>query len=697
MDKTGKHFYTNHLANENSPYLLQHAHNPIDWYPWGREAFDLAKKSDLPIFISIGYATCHWCHLMERESFESKKIARLLNENFINIKVDREERPDVDKIYMDALVSLQQPGGWPLNMFLTPHGKPFSGGTYFPPQNRYGRVSFSDVLISIVKFWKNQKNEIYLTANKITDQMIKKSAYDTKPDTKIDQECEKTAYQNLINFYDEEHGGFLHLPKTKFPPNLYLQFLLRYYHSSGELKALSMVKKTLRSMLAGGIYDHIGGGICHSSRDLQWQIPHFEKMLYDNALLAWNLAETFQVTGDDFYRHATTDILSYLERDLRSPEGGFFTAEDSGIDGIEGKYYLWSRAQIFKHLGEDMGELACSFWGIGARGNFEERFSVLHQSTSLEELAITENCSIEEIRERLKTCRQGLWQTRQQRGKLLCDDKILTSWNAITISAFAKAARIFNLPEYRIIAEQAACFIFEKMVNSRGRLLRQYRNGQASIPAFLNDYAQLAIACLDLYECCYKFEWFEKARDLMRDVNQFFFKKSAPYYDNGRDTDPLFVEHVTGHDVVLPSGNSMAAIAFLRLASYDQDHTHRQNARRIITSFEKEINNLGSNFSSLLCAHQLLTSPKIQVIIKGTRGEKITERLLSLVRTQFIPHLATVFVVIGKDREIPPGFNCHLTAETPTAFVSIENGRFIQCHSVRELKHLLIDTKYQGM
>ncbi|PCI23506.1 MAG: thioredoxin domain-containing protein [SAR324 cluster bacterium] len=636
--------YTNRLIHEKSPYLLQHAHNPVDWFPWGKEALEKAQREEKMIFVSIGYATCHWCHVMEKESFENTMIAALLNGNFICIKVDREERPDLDRIYMEALQSLQQSGGWPLNMFLTPQGKPFSGGTYFPLENKYGRSSFPHVLQNIIKYWETEKSEIYSTADKITEYIRQKSNVTAEPDTQVDPSCELNTFDSLAEAFDEKHGGFLLQEQNKFPSNLCLQFLLRYYHQTGEPKALEMVEKTLREMLAGGIYDQIGGGISRYSTDQKWLIPHFEKMLYDNALLVWSLVELFQITGEELYQQAAEDILNYLERDMLSPEGHFYSAEDADTEGVEGKYYVWSKQEIMANLGPELGRIACKFWGVSNEGNFENGLNVLHQSLPLDELALQEKCSLEEIQKKLTQIRQRLWRVRLERERPLCDDKVLTSWNALAISAFARASRVFYRPRYEKIAIKAAEFLFSNLFDESDRLLRRYRKGQAKIPAFLNDYSQLAVACLDLYEATYELKWFRRATELMDQVNHLFQQEKGPYFDTGSDTEELLIHSSDGYDGVVPSGNSMAAIAFLKLDAYGCDGGHLENAQRILVSFEKHLKQIGLNFSAMLCAYHMQQSPSQQVIIMGLRGEEDTEELLAISRTRFYPNMVTVFV-----------------------------------------------------
>lgn len=642
MTTVEKSEFTNRLIHEKSPYLLQHAHNPVDWYPWGQEGFEKAKKENKMVLVSIGYATCHWCHVMERESFEDPQLAQYLNAHFVAIKVDREERPDVDKIYMDALHAMDQQGGWPLNMFVTPEAMPVTGGTYFPPDNRYGRPSFRKVLEIISNAWQHERDRIYQTANSLTTHLQKQLP------TSSAVAWDWTAEENAVNYfkqtYDSKEGGFALQSQNKFPPSMGLMLLLRHHKRTGNPLALTMVEKTLQKMVDGGIYDQLGGGLSRYSTDYQWLVPHFEKMLYDNALFIWALIETFQVTDNPFYQKMAEDVLGYIRRDMRAPEGAFFSAEDADSEGEEGKFYVWTENEILSILGEALGRQACAFWNVSPGGNFEAGQNILHRSESEEVLANKFGISIETLLVNMKEARQKLLAVRSQRVRPFCDDKILCSWNGLMISAFARAARFFEKPEYGKIATEAAQFIVSKLLNQEGRLLRRYREGEARFDAYLCDYAQLSAACLDLYEYSYDLEWFEKSVHLMNEINRLFKNESGPYFDVGRDAEQLLTRNMEGYDGVEPSGNSTAAFMFLKLDSYGLGHTYYEDAQRILKGFAPYLEQAGVNFAAMHWAlHWSLSNPQ-QVVIVGERHEPATEALLRVVREGYHPNMITVFM-----------------------------------------------------
>ncbi len=647
----------NRLIHEKSPYLLQHAHNPVDWYPWGEEGFEKAKKEDKMVLVSIGYATCHWCHVMERESFEDPALAGYLNEHFVAIKVDREERPDVDKIYMDALHALNQQGGWPLNMFVTPEGKPVTGGTYFPPDHRYGRPSFRHVLQVIARTWKNERERIRQTAESLTTHLQQQAALMTPHSVKWDWSAEDQTVASFKQSFDPEEGGFTLQPQNKFPPSMGLMLLLRHYRRTDDPLMLAMVEKTLGKMRNGGIYDQLGGGLSRYSTDYQWLVPHFEKMLYDNALFTGALIEAYQVTGNRFYQEAAEDVLSYIQRDMRSPEGAFYSAEDADSEGEEGKFYVWNAEEILKILGPDIGQQACLYWhvagqGVKEGGNFEGQ-SILHRPRSAEEVAQQLGISAQTLLRNMEMARHRLLQVRSHRIRPFCDDKILTSWNALMISQFARAGRVFDFPHYGNVALQAVRFIFSNLVNPENRLLRRYRQGEARFPAYLCDYAQLAAACLDLYEYSYQPHWLEKAIHLASEINRLFKNDSGPYFDVGIDAEKLLARNMEGYDGVEPSGNSTASLVFLKLAAYGLEGSYLEDSQRILDGFAPYLNQAGVSFAAMHWAlHWLISNPK-QLVIVGERGELKTEALLQVARQGYYPNLVTVFVpqhAMGQDR-----------------------------------------------
>ena len=676
--------FTNRLIDEKSPYLLQHAHNPVDWYPWGDEAFEKARREDKVVFISIGYATCHWCHVMERESFEDKELAEYLNQHFVSIKVDREERPDIDQIYMDALHLLQQSGGWPLNMFLTPDGRPFTGGTYFPPDRRYGRFSFREVLEKVHHYWEADRESIFDNAGKITEYLIQKSEICSQQPMEPDDTMEHQVFQNFSKFYDPKHAGFTFQPQNKFPPSMGLMFLLRYYLKTSNADALQMVEQTLNNMLTGGIYDQIGGGLCRYSTDYQWLVPHFEKMLYDNALMAWALIETYQITQNLKYRSAIENLLTYLERDLYQEGGGFFSAEDADSEGVEGKFYVWTYKEVMNILGQELGEKAVAFWNITENGNFESGHNILNIDPAAEP---------EEITAELQLARQKLFDAREKRIRPLRDDKILVSWNALAISAFARAAKVLGNDRYGYIARTAAEFIFNNMMDEEKNLNRRYREGESKFSGYLNDYAQLALACIDLYEVEYELDWLMRGKSLMDEVDKRFINESGPYFLTDIAAEKLLVRNVEAYDGVEPSGNSSAALAFLKLDAYGFSGEYRKNSLRILNGFHDHLTEAGSSFAAMLWSYNWVTSSPREVVIAGKRGDKETEDLLDVIRKEYHPNAITLFVPAGEEEVvgemIPLAGGRHQIDGRATAYVCQEQTCQAPVHKPEALREQL--------
>jgi len=684
--------FSNKLIHEKSPYLLQHAHNPVDWHPWGKAAFEKAKSEDKLLLVSIGYATCHWCHVMERESFEDPELAGFLNAHFVPVKVDREERPDVDKIHMDALHALGQQGGWPLNMFVTPEGKPITGGTYFPPQPMYGRKSFRELLETLASIWKDEREKIFTTADQLTAHLQQKAVPTAEGHPELNWEAEEQTVTLFRESYDSQHGGFKQQQQNKFPPSMGLMLLLRHYKRTGDAHSLEMVEKTLQKMFAGGIYDQLGGGLSRYSTDHEWLVPHFEKMLYDNSLFVWVLIETFQITKNPLYENAVRDILNYVARDMTSPDGAFFSAEDADSEGVEGKFYVWSKAEVLKILGAESGELACAFWDITEHGNFEGS-SIPNRPRSDEDVAAQFRITPEEMRKTLRASREKLMAVRSKRVRPLLDDKVLTSWNALMISAFARASRVFNDPEFEKMATRAADFIFNNLIDDSGRLLRRWREGEARFPAYLCDHAQLAVACLDLYETTYDPAWFRKAVELSDEINRLFRNEDGPYYDTGIDGEVLLTRNAEAYDGVEPSGNSSLAQAFLRLRAYGLAPQYYEDAQRIFRSFAPHLEQAGVSFSAMLCGLHFSLSAAKEVVISGRRGEAETELLLAELRCEYHPNIVVSFVENGKNPEtekiIPLASGRAMVNDCATAYVCQNQTCQIPVHSVDELRQLL--------
>ena len=684
--------FSNKLIHEKSPYLLQHAHNPVDWHPWGTAAFAKAKEEDKLLLVSIGYATCHWCHVMERESFEDPELAAFLNAYFVPVKVDREERPDVDKIHMDALHALGQQGGWPLNMFVTPEGKPVTGGTYFPPRPMYGRKSFRELLETLALIWKDEREKIFTTADQLTAHLQQKAVPTADGHPELNWEAEEQTVAQFRESYDSQHGGFKQQQQNKFPPSMGLMLLLRHYKRTGEAHSLEMVEMTLQKIFAGGIYDQLGGGLSRYSTDYEWLVPHFEKMLYDNSLFVWALIETFQITKNPLYESAVRDVLAYVSRDMTSPAGAFFSAEDADSEGVEGKFYVWSKSEVLKILGAESGELTCAFWDITENGNFEGS-SIPNRPRSDEDVAAQFRITPEEMRKTLRTAREKLMAVRSKRVRPLLDDKVLTSWNALMISAFARASRVFNDPEFEKMATRAADFIFNNLFDDSGRLLRRWRDGEARFPAYLCDHAQLSVACLDLYEATYDPVWFQKAVELSDKINRLFRNPDGPYYDTGTDGEVLLTRNAEGYDGVEPSGNSSLAHAFLRLRAYGLAPQYYEDTQRIFRGFAQHLEQAGVSFSAMLGGLHFSLSVAKEVVISGRRGEADTELLLDELRREYHPNIVVSFVENGESPEtekiIPLASGRAMVNDSATAYVCQNQTCQIPVHSVEELRQLL--------
>ncbi|HVZ80118.1 MAG TPA: thioredoxin domain-containing protein [bacterium] len=613
---SSEHFeHTNRLIHEKSPYLLQHAHNPVDWYPFGEEAFAKAKKEDKPILLSIGYSTCHWCHVMERESFEDEATAKLLNDDFVCIKVDREERPDVDQIYMNAVMALTGQGGWPLNVFLTPDLKPFYGGTYFAPDARYGRPGFPQVLRDLARVWKTQRAEVEKAGTQLA-QVVGRAGTGAEGGP-VKPGVTDQVLAELERGFDARDGGFRGAPK--FPPSLQLQFLLRVHSATGNVKALAMVEKTLDKMAQGGIYDQVGGGFSRYSTDGIWLVPHFEKMLYDNALLARTYLEAYQVTGKEEYARIARETFTYLKRDMTSPEGAFYSAEDADSEGEEGKFYVWTPEELKKLLGEKDGTDFCSLYGATEGGNFEGR-TILHLRKDLPE-ALRDIGRDPAWWERT---RDKVLQARGLRPRPHLDDKVLTAWNALMISSLSLGYRALGDPEYLRLAEKASDFLYRDLFH-QGRLLASYRQGPSNIQAYIDDYAFLQEAQLDLYESTFDLKYLQRALDLQKDMDRLFWdEKAQGYFFTGsdqKDAARLLARTKEAYDGVIPSGNSVAVLNGYRLAEFTGDKSHRDRSDAILSAFSGYLERGGSNFCKMLQAFQFDHDGPAEVFVVGPDRE----------------------------------------------------------------------------
>jgi len=650
---TGTHL--NRLVEEKSPYLLQHADNPVDWYPWGDEAFEKARREDKPIFLSIGYSTCHWCHVMEHESFEDPEVSRLLNETFVCIKVDREERPDIDGVYMTVCQMLTGSGGWPLTIVMTPDKKPFFAGTYFPKDGRFGRPGMLDLIPRIQEVWTREKDALLRDAEKIT-QALQQS---TKPASgqALDESTLRTAYEQLSQGFDEQYGGFRNAPKFPTPHNLL--FLLRYWKRSGDARALEMVEKTLQVMRRGGVYDHVGFGFHRYSTDKEWLVPHFEKMLYDQALLAMAYVEAHQATGKKEYERTAREIFTYVLRDMTSSEGGFYSAEDADSEGQEGKFYLWSRDEIRQVLRDEEAELVSRVFNVEPTGNFRDEATgtvsgtnIFHLNKTGSQLATLLGLPEEELQSRLEASRQKLFTERGKRVHPSKDDKILTDWNGLMIAAMAKASRVLNNPEYTRAAKRAADFILGKLRTPEGRLLHRYRGGEAGLAAHVDDYAFMIWGLLELYEATFEVSYLQAALDLNETMLRLFWDdQEGGFYFTADDGEALLTRQKEIYDGAVPSGNSVAALNLLRLGRITARAGLEEKASRIGRVFARNVRKAPSAFTQLMVAVDFAVGPSCEVVIAGDSEAEDTGAMLAALRGVYVPNKV---VLLRASEQQPP-------------------------------------------
>ncbi|MFQ5846591.1 MAG: aldo/keto reductase [Candidatus Methylomirabilales bacterium] len=627
--------HTNRLIHETSPYLLQHAHNPVDWYAWGDEALRRAKEEHRPILLSIGYSTCHWCHVMERESFEDEAIAALMNRHFVCIKVDREERPDLDEIYMAATLALNRgQGGWPMTVFLTPDQQPFFAGTYFPPTNRYGRPGFATLLTRIAEIWQTDPDSVRHQAAELTEQLRQQS----RPLTvmPIGEAEIAAAVAHCVETFDATHGGFG--PAPKFPAATKLSFLLRYHQRTGDAPALHMVRTTLDSMARGGMYDQIGGGFSRYSTDERWLVPHFEKMLYDNALLTRTYLEAFQVTGDPLYRRIATEVLDYILWEMTAPEGGFYSATDADSEGEEGKFFVWTPREIEAILGAEEARRFCAYYDITARGNWEGK-SIPNVRRTLDQVAAKLEITAEVLQQSLDRARPKVYDARRRRVPPGLDDKILTAWNGLMISGMADGYRVLGEPRYLDAGARAADFLLGTLVRPDGRLLRTYRAGKAHLDAYLEDYAYLAEALIDLYEAGGAARYLTESLRLVEILlANFTDAESGAFYTTARDHESLIVRQREGTDGAIPSGNATAASALARLSFHLDREDLQAAAQRAITAYGKQIGQFPHAFAKALAVVDLLLEGPVELALVGSDGEPGFEALRQALGRHFLPN-----------------------------------------------------------
>ena len=629
----------NRLENETSPYLLQHKDNPVDWYPWGDEAFEKAKAEDKPVLLSVGYSACHWCHVMERESFEDEGTAKLMNDGFVNIKVDREERPDVDSIYMAAVQAMTRHGGWPMTVFMTPDGAPFYSGTYFPPVPSRGMPAFGQLLQSLSDAYTNRRDEVLESAESVRE-YLQNANNASIPQTGLSEELLNGAANALLGQLDGRFGGFGGAPK--FPQPMNVEALLRHHARTGDRAALSGVELTLRSMANGGIYDHLGGGFARYAVDEYWLVPHFEKMLYDNALLARLYLEAYEATGDAFYRRIATETLDYLLRDMTSPEGGFYSAEDADSEGEEGKFYVWTPAEIQAALDPEDAKLALRLWDVTEDGNFEGK-NILNVPRPQEAVARELGLSMEELADRTGSIRAKLYDVREARVRPGRDDKVLAAWNGLALRAFSLAARV--LPEredYLGAARKNAGFLLEKMKEG-GRLHRSFKDGRARFNGYLEDYACVADGLVSLYEATFERRWIEESRTLTDAMLELFWDaERGAFYDTPSDHEELVTRPRDVYDSAAPSGNSVAAEVLLRLSVVLEREDYRERAGTILEDLSGGMAQIPSAFGRLLSALDLYLSEPYEVAIVGEPGSPDVRALAQAAFSGYVPNKVVV-------------------------------------------------------
>ena len=638
-EKSEKHY--NHLKDEKSPYLIQHAQNPVDWYPWGEEAFKKAKEENKPIFLSVGYSTCHWCHVMARESFEDHEMAQLINEVFIPVKVDREERPDIDCTYLAACQIITNSGGWPLTVLLTPDLKPFFAGTYYPKESVGGGIGLKDLVINIRELWQNQEGELLKSADEITSALKRWASTvsgELIPESVLDQ-----AFNVLSNSFDE-YGGFGH--GQKFPSAKHLLFLLHYWNRTGAGNALSMVEETLNFMRRGGIWDHLGFGFHRFSMDPEWIVPHFEKMLYDQALMTLVYTEAYQATGKEDYRDTMMLILEYILRDMTSPNGGFYSAEDAESMGLEGEFYLWTKNEVERILTPQESLIFNDAYQIKEKGNFQDPSTqifngknILHLKAPLNLIAEELKLDLADLSEQLESMRKKLYYAREMRVHPHKDDKILTDWNGLMITALARASQIFDDKRYSEAALKAVEFI-KSQLYCEGKLWHRYRSGEVKIPGFLDDYAFMILGLIELYQATLDSSLLEWALELNQVlINDFFDETDGGFYFTSRLEEDVLVRKKEAFDGSIPSGNALSYLNLLHLSTLLEDSQFNDRAIELEKSFAPLISGSPTGYTMFLTGLMLRLGPSYEVVIAGEKNDEATHELIRVLRENYLPQV----------------------------------------------------------
>jgi hypothetical protein len=627
---------SNHLAGESSPYLLQHADNPVDWYPWGEEALGKAKREDKPIFLSIGYSACHWCHVMAHESFEDEDVAEILNRYFVSIKVDREERPDLDNIYMSAVQAMTGSGGWPMSVFLTPDGQPFYGGTYFPPESRYGMPSFTEVLRAVIDAWQNRRQETLTSGEKVAAVLQQQQSPGGEDDGELHPETLTRAVETLWDNFDPLNGGWGGSPK--FPQPMIIEFLLRR-HIAGNQQALEMVTQTLDAMAMGGMFDQLGGGFHRYSVDNRWLVPHFEKMLYDNAQLARVYLHAWQVTGDDFYRKITEETLDYVLREMTDPAGGFYATQDADSEGREGAFFLWTPDQIREVLGDE-AEAFMEAYGVSESGNFEGE-NILEFVGAMEE------------RETFETARQKLFQAREKRPHPGKDEKAITSWNGLMLAAFAEAGRVLDRQAYRQAAVENGEFLLDQLRTPNGRLLHVWKDGQAKVNGYLEDYTYLIEGLIELYQTTFEPRWYTAAADFAETILTHFKDPEGGFFETSDDHEDLILRPKNLQDNAVPSGSAMAVFTLLRLSGLALEPDYLERAQQSLATMQAVMAKYPLGFGQWLQALDHALGAHREIAIIGDPQAEDTAAILAASREGFRPHQVVALRPAQEETPIP--------------------------------------------
>jgi hypothetical protein len=634
----------NHLINETSPYLLQHAHNPVEWYPWCEEAFEKAKSENRPILLSIGYSACHWCHVMEKESFEDTEIAVLMNDYFVNIKVDREERPDLDEIYMNAVQMLTGRGGWPMTVFLTPEGKPFFGGTYFPPEDRHGMPGFPKILKAVAQAYRERPQDVQKSVDQILAALDRLTKV-TESEQPFSREAIPRATEQLAHAYDPDHGGFGQAPK--FPNAGVFDLFLRSFRLSQEPSHLEIVTHTLTQMAEGGIYDHLGGGFHRYSVDEKWLVPHFEKMLYDNAQLTRSYVDAFRITKNPLFKRIVEETLAYLLREMLQPEGGFYSTQDADSEGEEGRFFVWRYDEVLRILGEEEGEIFCRVYDVSEIGNFEGK-NILHPILSPEQAAKFFRKDLGEIERLLAAAKVKLFQERERRVKPFRDEKILTSWNGLMLSGLAEAYKVIGDESYREAAEKTVAFIFARMFRE-GYLLRTYKGGQAKLYGYLDDYAFLAGGLLDLYEATFERSFLERTLELTEImIREFWDDVDGGFFYTGRSHEQLISRTKPAFDGSVPSGNSVATQVLLRLYHYTGREEYLRRAEKILRLYYDTMVQQPFGFAHMLGALDYYVEKPKEIVLVGQKKDPTTQAFLNKIHSFYLPNKILQLVEPGE-------------------------------------------------